>query len=77
MDLIINDENIINIIVIGDKSYKDSLETEIRRINLYNRIKKLILVGSWENTNNYNYFISKDNEFDNYAITKELILINL
>ncbi len=77
LDLIINDENIINIIVIGDKSYKDSLETEIRRINLYNRIKKLILVGSWENTNNYNYFISKDNEFDNYAITKELILNNI
>lgn len=77
LDLIINDENISNIIVIGDKSYKDSLETEIRRINLYSRIKKLILVGSWENTKNFNYFISKDNEFDNYAVTKDLLLSNI
>lgn len=77
LDLIINDEKISNVIVIGDKTYKDSLETEIRRINLYNRIKKLILVGSWENTNSFSYFISKDNEFDNYAITKDLILSNI
>ncbi|MDV4152120.1 DrmE family protein [Clostridium sp. AL.422] len=77
LDLIINDENISNVIVIGDKAYKDSLETEIRRINLYNRIKKLILVGSWENTNNFNYFISKDNKFDIYAVTKDLVLSNI
>ena len=77
LDLIINDERISNVVVIGDKTYKDSLETEIRRINLYNRIKKLILVGSWENTTNFNYFISKDNEFNNYAITKDLVLSNI
>lgn len=77
LDLIINDEKIRNVVVIGDKTYKDSLETEIRRINLYNRINKLILVGSWENTNNFGYFISEDNEFDNYAITKNVLLNNI
>lgn len=77
LDLIINDEKISNVVIIGDKTYKDSLETQIRRINLYNRIKKLILVGNWENTNNFNYFVSKDNEFNNYAITKDLVLSNI
>lgn len=74
LDLIINDEKIRNVVVIGDKTYKDSLETEIKRINLYDRINKLILVGSWENTTNFSYFTSPNNEFDNYLITEKFLL---
>ncbi len=77
LDLIINDEKIRNVVVIGDKTYKDSLETEIKRINLYDRINKLILVGSWENTTNFSYFISPDNEFYNYLITEKFLLTNI
>lgn len=77
LDLIINDTKIKNVIVIGEKTYKDYLETDLRRISFFQGVKKILLIDTWQSNDNYEYFINQDSNYEIKAITKDTILDNV
>ena len=70
LDIVSSNENIKNIFIIGEKSYKDSYETELRAFNLFCDIEKLMIFNTWEDESEYEYFLDQENEFDISAFTK-------
>lgn len=74
LDLIRDDENINNVIFIGSDTYKNSIDVEIRQIEMYDSVEKIIMIDTWES--NYDFTIF-DNEFSIYAFTKKVILDNI
>ncbi|MDF2882857.1 MAG: hypothetical protein K0R54_3414 [Clostridiaceae bacterium] len=74
LDLIREDENISNVIFIGESTYKNFLDTEIRQIEMYDSVNKIILLDTWESTFDFTIF---DDEYLMYAFTKSVILDNV
>lgn len=77
MDLVINDNKIKNVIIIGEKSYRDSFETELRTLNYFCEIDKLVVFDTWESNDNYEYFLDDENGFTVWAFTKNFLLNNV
>lgn len=77
LDLITNDNKIKNVIVIGEKSYRDSLDTDLRRISFLETINNILIVDNWQSSDNYQYFMNKENEYEIMAINKNTILDNI
>lgn len=77
LDLIMNDDKIKNVIVIGEKTYRDYLETDLRRISFFPGVKKILLIDTWQSNDNYEYFINQDSNYEIKAITKDTILDNV
>lgn len=75
-DLMLNDENIKNVFIFGDKTCEGYLETELRDIRMDYNIEKLVVFGG-EDVKNIKYFLDNDNEFELYAITRDYILENI
>lgn len=74
LDIIRTDENIKNILFMGSSSYRNALETEIRQMDMYDSIDKILLVDTWES--NFDFTLI-DDEFQIYALTKNVILDNI
>lgn len=74
IDIIKDDENVRNIVLIGEKSYKDSLETELREAGMMDNIKKILLIDTWESKFNFSILFKDDEPFSVYAVTKEVVL---
>lgn len=74
LDLIREDENINNIIFIGNNTYKNSLNLEVRQIEMYDSVEKIMFIDSWESNFDFTIF---DDEFSIYAFTKNVILDNV
>ena len=77
LDIIKEDEDVRNIITIGEKSYSNSLETELREINMIDSINKILIIETWESKFDFSLLINDDEPFNVYAISKEVILENV
>lgn len=77
VDIIRDDENVRNIVLIGEKTYKDSLETQLREAGMIDSIKKILVVDTWESSFDFSLFLKNDEPFNVYAITKEVVLDNI
>jgi len=74
LDLVKNDKHIKRVILIGDRTYKDSIETEVRVMGMLRSLHKLIIFDSWESTFDFSYLVQADEAYSLYAFTKECIL---
>ncbi|MBN1072076.1 hypothetical protein DVV81_12995 [Clostridium botulinum] len=77
VDIIKDDENVKNIILIGEKSYRDSLETELREINMIDSIENILVADTWESKFDFSLLINDDEPFCVQAISKEVVLDNV
>ncbi|WP_061313252.1 DrmE family protein [Clostridium botulinum] len=77
VDIIKDDENVKNIILIGEKSYRDSLETELREINMIDSIENILVADTWESKFDFSLLINDDEPFCVNAISKEVVLDNV
>lgn len=77
IDIIRDDENVKNIVLIGEKTYRDSLETELREASMCDQINKIIVADTWESKFDFSLLVNDDEPFNVYAITKEVILDNI
>lgn len=74
LDIIREDENVKNIIFVGEGSYRNSLESEIRQMEMYDNIDKILLMDTWESNFDFTFI---DDEFGMYAITKGVLIDNM
>lgn len=74
LDLVKSDKNIKRVILIGDKTYRDSIETELRVMGTLRSLDKLIIYDSWESNFDFSYLVQGDEAYSLYAFTKEYIL---
>ncbi|RII32958.1 hypothetical protein D2A34_19165 [Clostridium chromiireducens] len=77
IDIIRDDENVKNIVLIGDKTYKDSLETELRQAGMMDSIRKILVIDTWESNFDFSLLVKDDEPFNVYALSKEVILENI
>lgn len=78
IDIIKDDENVKNIVLIGEKTYRDSLETELREASMMDSIKKILVIDTWESNFDFSSLVvNYDEPFNIYALSKEVILENI
>lgn len=77
LDIIMSNNKIKNVIVIGERTYKDYLDTDLRRISFNSDIKKILLFDTWQSNDTYDYFMNEDNNYEVRAINKDIILDNV
>ncbi|KOF57660.1 hypothetical protein AGR56_15360 [Clostridium sp. DMHC 10] len=77
VDIIGNDENVKSIVLIGEKTYKDSLETELREVSMIDGIKKILVVDTWESNFDFSLLVGDDEPYNIYALTQEVLLDNV
>lgn len=73
LDLVRENENIDKIFYLGEKSYCNSIETDINLISYYNNIKKLVICDCWESNFDFSLIVNNDSKYSVYALTKEFI----
>lgn len=77
IDIIRDDGNVKNIVLIGEKTYKDSLETELRQAGMMDSIRKILVIDTWESNFDFSLLVNDDEPFNVYALSKEVILENI
>ncbi|MBN1036089.1 hypothetical protein DWC20_11085 [Clostridium botulinum] len=77
VDIVKDDDNVRNIVVIGEKAYRDSLETELREMSMMDNIKNIVVVDTWESKFDFSLLVNDDESFNVYAVSKEVILDNV
>lgn len=77
IDIIRDDENVKNVVLIGEKTYKDSLETELRQAGMMDNIRKILVIDTWESNFDFSLLVNDDDPFNVYALSKEVILDNI
>lgn len=77
VDIIRDDGNVKNIVLIGEKTYKDSLETELREVAMIDSIEKILVVDTWESNFDFSLFVRDDEPYSVYALTQEVVLDNV
>lgn len=77
VDIIRNDDNVKNIVLIGENTYKDSLETELREVSMIDSIKKILVVDTWESKFDFSLLVDDDEAYNVYALTQEVLLDNV
>lgn len=77
LEIVKNREIVKDIICVGESSYKDSIETELRMMNLLPSVKNILLLDTWESTMDYSLVVSCDQPYQIYAFTREVIRENI
>jgi hypothetical protein len=77
MDIIRNSDEVKDVIFLGERTYKDSIETELRSMTMIPRIKNILILDTWESNTDFTLLINEDLSYKVYALTKDVILDNL
>lgn len=73
VDIIKNDRGIRKVILLGEKSYKEVLETNIRMMEFISTIEKIIILDTWNSTFKFSYLLNRDDPYNFYAQTRDVI----
>lgn len=73
LDIIKNDKGIRKVVLLGEKSYKEALETNLRMMELIKSIEKIIIFDTWNSIFDFSYLLNRDDPYSLYAQTKEVI----
>lgn len=74
LDIIKNDKSIRKVVLLGEKSYKEVLETNLRMMEFMKGIEKIIIFDTWNSTFDFSYLLNRDDPYSLYAQTKEVII---
>lgn len=77
LDIVKDSEGIKDIVWIGENTYKDSLETELRMMSIIPNVKKLLVLDTWESNMDFSLLIDNEESYKVYALTKGVILDNV
>jgi len=77
MDIIRNSDEVKDVIFLGERSYKDSIETELRSMTMIPRVKNILILDTWESNTDFTLLINEDLSYKVYALTKGVILDNV
>jgi hypothetical protein len=74
LDIIKNDKGIRKVVLLGEKSYKEVLETNLRMMEFIKSIEKIIIFDTWNSTFDFSYLLNREDPYSLYAQTKEVIV---
>jgi hypothetical protein len=79
LDIIKDDKGIRKVVLLGEKAYKEVLETNLRMMEFIKSIEKIIIFDTWNSTFDFSNLLNRDDPYSLYAQTKEVIIkdINL
>lgn len=76
VDMAEEDEGIKNIVIIGEESYKNSINLELRELNFIPHLEKLIIMDTWDSNADLQKILL-EGEYKFYEISPNFILDNI